>query len=516
MKNLKIAFKKSFSWGLIPIFIIALILRWWYLPAKAIFFSFDQGRDAFIVQEILGGHLKVLGPPVSGVPGLFNGALYYYVIAPFYLLGHGSPIVVSYWFSFLNALGIFVIYYLVYFLTKKRTPSIVSAFIYACSYEASQYANLITNASMAEWFIPLFYIGLYLWITKKWKWAPVLAAFGLGFSLQSEIARAFNFVPLVVWLFLYRKNINLKQILIFIVALIFSVLPMIISEIKFGFTGISGLIYLLTRQDKITQSISAIDFVKRFLLQSSETLSYTLFPANIVIGGILGFGIVLFSIYKTIKDKNKKEFPWAPFLAFAIFSYVLALPFGGWNMRHIMVGTSAEIAAFAGIFIWKYFDKKTLILLIIIAIISFSNIYQILKDNIHGQIIFSLDSDLVLSTETQVLDYVYLEAGGKPFSISTLTSPLFINTTWSYLFNWYGKTKYGYLPYWIGRDQIGQLGNDLKNPPKGVTKHFFISESTFGIPDIYVTYANGDQDSMSKLINQKKFGQIIVQEREIR
>jgi hypothetical protein len=43
-----------------------------YLPAKAVLFTSDQARDAFTVQELLGGHLKLLGPSVSGIPGFFH------------------------------------------------------------------------------------------------------------------------------------------------------------------------------------------------------------------------------------------------------------------------------------------------------------------------------------------------------------------------------------------------------------------------------------------------------------
>lgn len=516
MKILNLVSKNYSKILLVLIFIIALTLRWWYLPAKAIFFSFDQARDAFIIKELLGGHLKILGPPVSGVPGLFNGVLYYYVIAPAYLLGHGNPIIVSYWFSFLNALGVLVVYCLVYLLTRRHTPSIFSSLIYACSYEAIQYSNLITNASMAEWFIPLFYIGLYLWITKTWKWASAFAALSLGFAMQSEIARAFNFIPLLIWLLAYRRNINLKQILIFIGAFGLAISPMIVSEIKFGFTGISGIIYLLTGQDKITQSVQFGDFVIRFLDQTGETFSYTIFPLSTVFGGMVGFFFVFYSLIKDSKTREKNTVSWAKFLAVYIFAYLVALPFGGWNMRHIMVGTTAAVAAFCGIFIWKYLGRKMAVSFTVLAIIVSANIYKTMTDDIRGQTIFSLNSDLILSTETRVLDYIYLKADGHPFSISTLTSPLFINTTWSYLFNWYGKGKYGYLPYWIGRDQIGQLGDDLQNPPHGVSKHFFISESTFGIPELYITYAKGDQDAVSTLVNEKGFGQIVVQERSLK
>jgi GT2 family glycosyltransferase len=57
---------------------------------------------------------------------------------------------------------------------------------------------------------------------------------------------------------------------------------------------------------------------------------------------------------------------------------------------------------------------------------------------------------------------------------------------------------------------VGQLGDNLKPAPGGINEHFFITEPTISIPDIWVTYAKGDQDSISSLSDQKSFGQMAV------
>src|SRR5258706_15831838 len=129
------------KWLLVPIFLVALILRWWYLPQKALSFAYDQARDAFTVQNILNGHLKILGPPVSGVPGLFHGVLYYYVIAPTYYIGHGNPVLVAFFLSFISSLGVFTVYFLTKCLVKDKRPALIATLIFAFSFEASQYAN---------------------------------------------------------------------------------------------------------------------------------------------------------------------------------------------------------------------------------------------------------------------------------------------------------------------------------------------------------------------------------------
>jgi hypothetical protein len=519
MKDLNRILKKYFRLLFVAIFLIALTFRWWYLPQNAISFAYDQARDAFLVAEILHGHLKVLGPPVSGVPGLFHGVLYYYVIAPAYFIGHGNPTIVAYVMSFISSLTIFPVFYLTWLLTKKILPSLMSALIFAFSFEASQYANLLTNASMGVWFVPFIYIGLYLWITRSlnsWqrKWAPVIAGLGFGLSIQSEVALGYHFAPLIFWLLIFRKKITKHEIVLFIGTFLVAISSMIVSEIKFGFQGTTGILYLLTGQDKISNSRNFFDFIKTFFVQTGKTLSFTIFPLNILAGGIIGFIMIVYALIEKLKARNLLS--WEIFLASYIFAHLVALPFGGSNMRHLMVGAAPGIAIFTGIFIWKYLNKKWLISLAILIFILGSNAHQILKENINGQTIFPLQPDLLLSKEIQVLDFTFEESHGKDFSISTLTSPLFVNTLWSYLYNWYGYEKYGYLPYWIGRDQVGQLGNNLPFAPGSIHRHFYIIEPTYGIPELWVTYAKGDQDAISNIVKERKFGELVVQERSIK
>jgi hypothetical protein len=502
-------------------FIVALILRWWYLPQKAISFAYDQARDAFTVAELLHGHIKILGPPVSGVPGLFHGVLYYYVIAPAYLLGRGNPVVVAYFMSLISSLGIFTVYFLTKTLTKNETPALIASLIFAFSFEASQYANLLTNASMGVWFVPIIYIGLYFWLTRTGvkqkdilsKYAPAVTGLAFGLSVQSEIALTYHIFPLVIWLLIFRKKVTKKDIVMFLVSIFIAVSSMLLSEVKFGFTGTSGILYILTRRDGIVKAKTFFDYVSTLASQSAKTFAYTLFPINVIAGGLVGFLMIISSVFLNFKEIKKKILTWETFLITYIFAYALALPFGGWNMKHILVGVAPAVAVFAGIFIWKYFGKYKILVGFIMVVILSTNLISILKENKNGQTLFPLQTDLTLEKEIGVVNYTYQKSGGKPFSISTLTSPLYINTLWSYMYNWYGQTKYGYLPSWVGKDQIGLLGDNLVFATSNVHEHFFIIEPTYGIPDLYVGYEKGEQDSLSTLVDSESFGELTVQER---
>jgi hypothetical protein len=44
-----------------------------------------------------------------------------------------------------------------------------------------------------------------------------------------------------------------------------------------------------------------------------------------------------------------------------------------------------------------------------------------------------------------VLDYIYRDAGKQPFSVLVFTPPVY-TYPYEYLFEWYGKRKYGFVP----------------------------------------------------------------------
>jgi hypothetical protein len=94
--------------------------------------------------------------------------------------------------------------------------------------------------------------------------------------------------------------------------------------------------------------------------------------------------------------------------------------------------------------------------------------------------------------------------------------PLSVNTTWSYLFQWYGKGKYGYLPSWIGPIASGYPGNlEVENSrSKLPSKQFLIIEPTRGIRPGLVASFFQEEDYFTKVLKEDKIGEFTIQERE--
>lgn len=486
---------------LFAIFGLGYYLRVMYLPQNILTFGYDQARDAVVSQQILKGDIKIQGPPAS-TPGLYHGVFYYYLLAPAYFFGQGSPVAAAYWIAFLNALAVFVVFALGYLMTKKFWVGILAAFLFAVSFEATQYATWLSNPTIGVWTVPLMYLGLWLWINSKNKFAPIITVIGLGLSIQSEIFLVYHIIPLLIWLSVSRKNISRKQVFLFLITLSLSLSTMILNEFKFGFKSLSGLKLLaIGSEQNLAYAKSIGDYLVLYLNQIGRIFAFNSYPGNIGYGGVFVFGLAVYSIIK--RDKI------GTFLATWLFSHLSIVTIGGTSTPFLMVGIGSAVS----LIITYYLSKLSKpVIVLILAVIVFGNASIILGENPRGATLFAIQKDMLLDKQIALIDYTYKETGGKPFSVNSLTSPLWINITWAYLYQWYGEQKYGYTPCFTGRDQVGQV---MSLPACEINRnyHYLIIEPMGGIPREYLPLTLSEEDVISKLVEEKTFGELVVQKR---
>ncbi len=495
------------------IFALAIFLRVMFLPQNVLTFGYDQARDAYVVKEIIAGDLKILGPPASA-SGLYHGVLYYYFLVPPYLVSN-NPVAAAYWLAFFNALlGVIAVSALAFFMTKKWGAAALAGLFYAVSFEATQYATWLSNPTIAIVTVPIFYLGLWLWITKKYKYMPVVTAIGLGFSVQAEVFLLYHTVPLCLWLWLARKKISKSEVIQFIFVGLLSVSTMILTEIKFGFQGLGGLTSLVNTEGSIRMAKSFGDYLLLFLNQIGRVFAYSTYPGNVGYGAFFVFVLLAISLSSWHKAKDRKAIAWQPFLATWLLSHLSVVSVGGTSTPFLLVGIGPAVAVLLGIILggmWQYGKKVGVFILVSLIVIA--NLSMIMRENKNGSTIFAIQTDMLLTRELAAIDYTYTEAQGN-FAINTVTSPLWVNTVWSYLYNWYGMDKYGYLPSWRGRDQVGRPGNNLSGEVKSDLS-FLILEPSAGIPSKFINDTIASEESLSDLIDERAFGEIVVQKRKL-
>lgn len=481
---------------------LALLFRTIFIFQGGVSFHYDMARDAYEAKQIWQNlNLKILGPPTS-TAGLYHGALYYYLIAPFYQLGSGDPRVVAVFFSFINSLVVIPIMLLTKDIFKFKWCVLLAGLLFAVSFEATQYGPWISNPAPAVLTIALFFLFLRLWQKGK-EYGLYLATFAAALSTQFQFFLIYLFLLIPIFGIVFRVKTRTKAIYASFLIAFLGMISFFIAAIKFKTFGQILLGFLnigaggqLEFRPQFTENI--FNYINRF----AEIFTYNFFPTNVLLGGILAVTI----IYLIRREK---------LLLFFLFSNLPIFIFGGHTNTYANVGLAVP-AVLSFIYLLKNTWRVSKILAFVIIFLSIlSNLFAIFRFNPEGQIVLVIPNDMNLRNQLKLIDQTYEIAEGKPFSINTLTLPLWTNTTWAYLYSWYGKVKYGYVPYFYGHDQIGLLGNNaLAKIEKPLEKTFLIIEPLDGIPTRFYNEELDTENSKTKLVSELSYGSIKLQIRE--
>ncbi len=490
------------------IFTVALFVRFLYFPDN-INFAYDQARDSFAALDILKGNFKVVGPPTTAGGNIFHGAGIYYVLAPIYFISGNNPEVAVAIFRVVNALGVFLVFY-VGSLIFGKVVGILSAFLFAVSFEQSQYSLFFGHPALGDFTVLIFYLGLTLWIFQNRPIGFVIALLGLGLTLQFEDANLTLILSLITYLLIFHKNLkllNFKTISLGIVAFLVATSTFILSEIKYHFRMSQALLNIASHLGNNSS------FNPVYLITAWERFIHDNFLANKFLSPfiLLFLGICVAVMIKK-KDLRVKTIFLSTWFLGGMIPHLLNPSF----TYYYSPGATVSLLILAAFLICQLFRKNKILATIIFGVIIFSNLSLVISQNYKGP-----NSDIVIQpgmltvSQKQVLDFIYQKAEGQTFSVSALTVPLNVKTTWDYLFNWYGAIKYHYLPVWIGAAD-GFPGN-LRvetNRSKLPNKQFTIIEPTIGIGQRQVEDFYRIENYFTKVIEERSFGTIKVQERE--
>lgn len=465
---------------IISILLLGLLIRFLYFPDN-IQFAYDQARDAFISLGIMEGDFKLVGPPSTFNAGINHGPLFYYIAGPIYEISQKDPTGISAFLRIYNLLGIILVFYIGKILFNKST-GLIASFLFAISFEQSQYAIFMSHPTMAVITVLLFYLGFALTFFKSSSWGLIISAFSLGLSIHFHIgllflAPLFLLFPVILRYKLSKQN--LKSTLLAILTLILTLSPFILAEIKYNFPLLTGLLSL--KDQSYSQSINilpriqnAIFIIERFIADNIFNFS----ESFLFLGLLLLIGV----FYLILKSKDFKK-SGIFLLVWFIWGLVIYLYIPK-DTYYYSIGTSVSILLLFSFLLSKMFKKSLFLGLVLLFIISISNFNLIRNYNPLGPINAITSQDgMLLEQEKQIIDLTYQKADSKPFAVNALTVPYRVNTTWSYLYSWYGQKKYGYLPIWGGDHPNGYASTLVVNNSRSTLpeKRFLIVESTQGL-----------------------------------
>jgi len=419
--------------GVFFVVVLAFVLRILWLPGN-LFFGFEQGRDFLKLAEITSGNLALIGPGTD-IPGIFHGALSYYVPLPFFLLFGGDPLWTQISFIAINCAAIVFLYKAVKDLFNSRV-ALVSSLFYAISYSAIIYSRWLSNPTLVP---ALTILILYFLVRAKknnWSLVPMVLSWAVIFHL--EIVAAITLVvPILAFLIFEKIRLNIKVVAICLFSVLLVLSSYVVFDLKNDHILLNGL------KNYISAPKSGTSDFRGSMDQFSNELTDNIYPESRNVSLVIFWGMVVWVLAEVRKQKRNLLI-----LLFLLISPVAYFVYGMRPQRHFYI----FVPIFLSILFALFFDHLTRVrlgvmavaLLIFVTVFNLKTYYQRVPNSV-GNFIHHAQR-MYLSDEKALIDYVYHDADGKMFSYDYYSIPYWKKESWQYLFSWYGRSKYGYLP----------------------------------------------------------------------
>lgn len=493
--------KKFFPWVLagIIITVFALATAIVHLQTQLVF-GFDQARDAFSAYAIWHNFdLKILGP-TTDIPGVFHGVLWYYFLALAYFLGRTPQNA-----ALLSLLMVFFSVPFVGLLTQKLFKNIKLTILVVALYVLSPlfqiFSRWLSNPSLALLITPLLLLSLWSYLTRPSIKSSLFSGLMFGALIQANFAYGIMLLIVPIYLWFFHSRPKLFEAGAFAFGLLVATTSFLAGEIKFGGQSVLAIANFLSKEGA---NPSASTVVLNLFDRIFNALAITVLPWPKLVA-IIFLAFLVFTPRRQSKSANSQPLA---FLLIWLFGYVIFQMFSS-----AVVGSAFILATFVlpvcVLFAWLLIRSRFAVLVIFIFAVQILTIFQWAKNSFSP---ISVQRAMFITDEEKLVDYTYEQAKNQPFIIMTITNPLYINTTWAYLYQFYGQPKYKYLPFWAGPDQAGYLGN-LPQKPFGENLRYLIIEDTSSITEFYVAKIIYEEDKVSDIVEQKSFGTFRVQKR---
>lgn len=436
--NLPLLLKKIKTETLLLIFIfLASFLIRSYRISDYLFFGFEQGRDAFLIKDILSLKTLTLIGPSTSIGGVFHGPLYYYVMAIPYGLSGGNPLAAVFFLCLLGSLVPVIAFYFAKDFFNSNKLAFITAIFTAISFEYVLYSRWLSNVSPSPLFIIL---AMYLlWLYVKFR----KDKFFLGFVLFASIATQFEmillpqFVFLFVLLLLFRlirfPKLKLGVLSLLLLVLIFS--PLILFDFRHDHISLNSLLHFSDSAAKNSGSRLFEGGLVNFFIQSRTQIEDSIINTKNSLVQLIFMLFIFLGLWFFLKNKKLKETIFL--LSWVLMSLPLILIGSGNPQNYVAIGLGWIFILSASI--WGILQLKIRFLLIPFLILASINSFEGFRDlNLNRDIFYvTTQVDLNLKDQVTILELIHEDVKGKPYRFQAYTIPSLHPEGWEYLRQYY-------------------------------------------------------------------------------
>lgn len=437
------------------LFLYVIIILGAFLRLQGVFtnsfaFTFDVGRDMLALWNIAYMHKIPLIGVTTGLPGVFYGPWWYYLLTPFSLIFSGNPQGIALVMSLIGILSIVF----GFILGKKLSGNFLGfclAILISVSPVLISYSSQIWNPNIA----PLFVILILLVLNKiysldkkdKSKYyflLGLLLAFNIDLEIVFGLLLSIGIILSVI--FTVKRKISIKSIFYFVLGGLIIFAPRIFFEFRHQFLMTKSFIGFFSSGNSSHGTSTILDtFISRLNILFDQFNS-TLAAENKFIGLL----ILLFISFTLLFLYRKTNILIKNFIntsGIVIFIFLLGTIFFNHDIwPHYLVGVPVFYILLFGISLFLLSKKlsSNLIPALILLVVAVINLNPVNLTKSLNKPIWEGDAS-VYRNQVAVIDYVYKQAHGKEFKYVVYTPPLY-DYTYRYLFMWYGPKIYHYSP----------------------------------------------------------------------
>lgn len=486
------------------ILVISFILRVFRVD-QILAFHYDQGRDGLVIWDLIHSHKLFLIGPTTGLAGVFRGPFYYYLIAPFYWLGNGNPVVPAIFLAVLSVAALGLMYYLARKIGGK-SAGIIALILGAFSFEIIYAGRWLSNPT------PMLILSMVLvWCLFKildqkeksvlqkrdgvgWAWIILSFVLGLSFFHFGSSGELFYFPAILIFAIYFKKFPNVKTLLISIGVFLLTLLPLFLFNLKHGGILQNNIVGLLSSGNSFT--LPGWQFVHDRLKDIGVYFSILLFRGPAITEWIHIFVILfVFILFLPGLIKNSKLKVLLILLGSVTFGALFFQGNNGNFYQYYLTGYYLIFLLLAALPLAALFDLNWIGKITVIYILLFFIFQNWSWTKSYLQITGGEPDKIVLSNQKQAIDWLYKNAGSRDLNVDVYVPPV-IPYSYDYLFKWLGTTKYHKLSV---DSQVPLLYTLYEvDPPHPERLSAWLDR----------------QKGIGKVISEETFGGVIVQERE--
>lgn len=465
-KSMPLKYVKQYGvYLLLSLFLIlGLIIRSEGIFNNHVLFLFDNARDYLYVKNIVVDHrIYLIGPSSGGLEGYFHGVLWYYLLTIPFILGYGNPLSGNI-FMIVGSLASVVA---AFFLMRKISntyAALLASLFFAVIFFSVATARFIWNPYPIVWLMPFYFYFVYQFFSKKigFIWLALLSGLFLHFEAVYGVPMLFPFFVLV-GIEMYRKQ--LKQLLLGLLLFVLPMLPSLVFDLRHHFLIIGSIVKtFLTGGGTVTHDSHAVPVMTRIVLRTQDLFTYTIgsLTTNTIISIILAIAAIF-----SIKQQKRSFLLFSAFVLITPYIIFLFMKYSVWS--YYWIGETPYFVLLISLLVGTL-PKKVLPIVAMVIVFVFSGYFADLQLHKNG---YANEGSQTLSTELRVVDSIYNDAGGQPFSFYQLTPPVY-DYVYRYVYWWRGYTTYHYYPQQQKQHLAYLVIDPSPDDPNGI---FFMTHS---------------------------------------